>query len=153
MNHYKDYQQIKFEINIFFDGILWRYEPLLQIKLEKTIPIFPPKNFHLFKPLVLLLPFLQQEVKPGFFYVYHDEIIGFFNLCTHIRVPLDLDDNRFFNVLGNIVCKVHGAQFCPKTGCVISGPARSPLFKIKIKNLSPENILTIEGFYRENFLQ
>ncbi len=152
MNQFKDNQQIKFEANIFFDGILWRYEPLLQMKIENSIPIFPEKNFHFFKPLVIYLPFLQQEVKPAFFYFYHNELIGFFNLCTHIKVPLDLDDNRFFNILGNIVCKVHGAQFCPQTGSVISGPARSPLYKIKIKNLTPENIIIIEGFYKENFL-
>jgi len=153
MKQFRDNQHVKFETNIYFDGILWRYEPLLQIKLENSIPNLPDKNFHFFKPLVIDLPFLQQEVKPAFFYFYDDELLGFFNLCTHIRVPLDLDDNRFFNVLGNIVCKVHGAQFCPRTGCVISGPARSPLFKIKIKNLTPENIIIIEGFYKENFLQ
>ncbi len=65
-------------------------------------------------------------------------------------MPLDFDDERFFNISGNIVCKIHGAQFCPLTGKVISGPARSPLFKVKcrLEKINSIETLIIEGFFK-----
>ncbi len=138
-------------IKIKFDSteLKWKYEPSIKIKLNQDIPSYPESNFHLFKALTIELPFLDQEKKIAFFYKYKDQNCGFFNLCSHIKVPLDLDDHKFFNVLGNIICKVHGAQFCPITGKVISGPARSSLIKIEFsieKNLV-EQYINILGFY------
>lgn len=136
-------------IKIIFDSIdfKWRYEPEIKIKLNYEIPTLPDYNFHLFKALTVELPFYNQEKKIAFLYKYKNQVYGFFNLCSHVKVPLDLDDNRFFNVMGNIVCKVHGAQFCPLTGNVISGPARSPLIKVDFILEEEDEYLIIRGFY------
>ncbi|GIX42128.1 MAG: hypothetical protein KatS3mg129_1861 [Leptospiraceae bacterium] len=145
-----DYR-IKDNVKIHFDGNIWKYEPELTIKIKEDIPVYTKENVHLLKALTIYLPFWDGEQKIAFFYKYDNQVIGFFNICSHIKVPLDLDDNRFFNVLGNIVCKVHGAQFCPKTGMVLSGPARSPLYKLIVQFNNSNHTLVIKGFYHESF--
>jgi nitrite reductase/ring-hydroxylating ferredoxin subunit len=153
MNIFFNDKPLEKKVELVFNGTFWKYEPVIEILLDQKIPVLNRENPHLFKSLTISLPFLEKQYKTAFIYLYEEEVKGFFNLCSHIKVPLDLDDHRFFNVLGNIVCKVHGAQFCPKTGNVISGPARSPLYRLKLRYEEEKNLLFIEGFYRPNLIE
>lgn len=137
--------KVLFDLNQF----KWRYDPVIKITLKEKPPTLPSENPQQFKPLIFELPFLHNEKHTVFFYMHENQLYGFFNLCTHIKVPLDYEDQRFFNILGNIVCKVHGAQFCPFTGKVLSGPARSPLYKVDFTTKSEGSSfeIIIHGFY------
>ncbi len=45
------------------------------------------------------------------------------NVCAHMALTLDLDDNDFFTVDNQaLICKTHGAIYRPDDGYCISGP-------------------------------
>jgi nitrite reductase/ring-hydroxylating ferredoxin subunit len=45
------------------------------------------------------------------------------NVCAHMALGLDLDDNDFFTVDGTaLICKTHGAVYVPDSGLCFSGP-------------------------------
>ncbi|MCS7205372.1 MAG: Rieske 2Fe-2S domain-containing protein [Leptospiraceae bacterium] len=135
---------------ITFDSGFWFYIPEIKIHLKTKIPIFDNEDPLNFKAYTLELPFFENQTKEAFFYFYNHELLGFFNECSHIKVPMDLGDHRFFDQNGNLICRVHGATFCPKTGLVKRGPARKPLLKILLNFYQETNILVIRGFYHSS---
>lgn len=74
----------------------------------------------------------------AFFYrLTSGEIVGFFNRCTHVTIPLDYDDGRFLDRDGYIVCRVHGARFELTTGLRCAGPAATNLTRIDFEEVEP----------------
>lgn len=138
------------KINLTYDGIHWLYQPFLKVNLNKSIPIYEQNSSFFIKSYTIEIPFFERELKEAFFYKIKNQIVGFLNFCPHIQVPLDLGDHRFFNLEGNIICKVHGAQFSPYDGAVLCGPAKSSLYRILVEELIKENqnFLIIKGFYK-----
>ncbi|NBX92663.1 MAG: Rieske (2Fe-2S) protein [Proteobacteria bacterium] len=67
---------------------------------------------------------------------------GFFayqNLCSHLPVTLDLNDNSFFNhEKSHLQCQMHGAVYEMETGLCVAGPCEGarlkPLRIIEEKN-------------------
>ncbi|MFN3604987.1 MAG: Rieske (2Fe-2S) protein [Leptonema sp. (in: bacteria)] len=138
------------EIELFYDGSYWFYRPFLQISINEEIPIYREENCNLIQALQFAIPFFRKELKNAFFYRKETQVLGFFNLCPHLQVPLDLDDNCFFSRNGNIICKIHGAQFSSYDGSVIHGPAKTSLYKILVEEtvVGFHNFLIIKGFYK-----
>jgi len=57
--------------------------------------------------------------KGAFFYAYQ-------NLCKHLPVTLDLNDNSFFNHDKTLLqCQMHGALYEMESGLCIGGPCES----------------------------
>lgn len=51
--------------------------------------------------------------------IYH----GFLNSCPHMKIPLDWDNNQFFNTDYDLIqCSTHGALFLIHTGECVYGP-------------------------------
>lgn len=49
--------------------------------------------------------------------------VAYENLCKHIPVPLDYDDNQFFTPDGkHFICSTHGAVYNPLNGVCLAGP-------------------------------
>lgn len=61
------------------------------------------------------------------------QIVGFFNRCTHVTIPLDYDDGRFLDRDGYIMCRVHGARFELESGLRCAGPAATHLTRIDLE--------------------
>lgn len=56
---------------------------------------------------------------------YRGQYVAFINRCTHLPIPLDLDDNDFFTCDGDFfVCKTHGSVYEPLRGKCIGGPGQ-----------------------------
>lgn len=56
---------------------------------------------------------------------FNGELHAYLNLCRHLPVSLDYDDNRFFHRDGHhLVCQTHGAMFHPSTGLCTRGPCQ-----------------------------
>lgn len=70
----------------------------------------------------------------AFVYRLDDEVVGFFNRCGHVRLPMDLDDGKFFDREGMIICRVHGARFDERSGACIMGPAYTGLYRLLIQS-------------------
>ena len=50
-------------------------------------------------------------------------VVGFENLCRHIPISIDYDDNRFFTPdHEHFICQTHGALYEPLTGKCVRGP-------------------------------
>ena len=48
---------------------------------------------------------------------------GFVNSCPHMQIPLDWDNNQFFDCENELIqCSTHGALFLITTGECIQGP-------------------------------
>lgn len=138
------------KIHLIYNGNSWFYKPFLKVVLDQKIPDYEKDTSFFMKSLTVKIPFFEGELREAFFYKIKDQIIGFLNFCPHIQVPLDLGDHRFFNLEGNIICKVHGAQFSPYDGAVLLGPAKSSLFRVLVEEFVEEdqNFLIIKGFYK-----
>ena len=67
----------------------------------------------------------------AFFYrLSNGEVVGYFNRCTHVTVPLNFDDDRFLDSAGFIMCRLHGARYELETGRVCLGPAMGNLTRV-----------------------
>lgn len=137
-------------IQIVFSDGKWIYTPFLKVLLKEEIPVFRIQDIELQKVLSFEIPFLNQELREAFFYKIKENVVGFINLCPHLNTPLDWDDDFFFNIEGNIICRIHGAQFSNENGCVLSGPARSSLYKVIVEEIKEKCklYLVLRGFYK-----
>lgn len=68
-------------------------------------------------------------------------LVGFFNRCAHVTVPMDLDDGDFLDGTGLILCRVHGARYDPETGYPVLGPGRGPLVRLFVEEEGDEVIV------------
>ena len=63
------------------------------------------------------------ETVDGFLARFGGKIVAYENLCRHLPLTLDYDDNRFFDSEGKfIICQTHGAMYHPASGRCIEGP-------------------------------
>ncbi|MCB1171042.1 MAG: Rieske 2Fe-2S domain-containing protein [Leptospiraceae bacterium] len=69
----------------------------------------------------------------AFLYRIEGRVVGFFNRCGHVRLPMDLDDGKFFDLEGMIICRVHGARFDEKEGHCIMGPSPVGLYRLLLQ--------------------
>ncbi|MBI1841496.1 MAG: Rieske 2Fe-2S domain-containing protein [Verrucomicrobia bacterium] len=54
---------------------------------------------------------------------FQGRVVAFENLCRHIPITIDYDDNRFYAPDDrHIVCQTHGALYEPLTGKCVRGP-------------------------------
>ena len=54
---------------------------------------------------------------------HHGRLVAYENVCRHLPLTLDYDDNRFFDRAGNhFVCQNHGALYDPASGLCVRGP-------------------------------
>lgn len=86
------------------------------------IPIGPIKDFPLNSSRKFT--YLQnKEKKEGFVVHWKGKFYAYENLCRHLALSLDLDDNDFFDYASKfLVCKTHGAFYKPDTGRCVAGP-------------------------------
>lgn len=119
----------------------------------------PPLSFNLTIPLevgaaqAILLdlpaPPNGDKTDQAFFYLLsEDHLVGYFNRCTHLPVPLDFDDGQMLDREGLIICRMHGARFAPEDGSVLIGPASCKLVRIHCKLIGDQTI-EISGWSRE----
>lgn len=48
---------------------------------------------------------------------------GYRNSCPHLRIPLNWQPNRFWNIEKTaLICSLHGALFAPDSGECLEGP-------------------------------
>ncbi len=115
-------------------GLVHRYsEPVL---LEFDRPLAPGDE----TALTAMLPEPpngDSEDQAFFYRLTSGEIVGFFNRCTHVTIPLDYDDGRFLDRDGYIMCRVHGARFELATGLRCAGPAATNLTRIDCEDVAP----------------
>ena len=65
----------------------------------------------------------QGRVVEGFLARFQDRFVAYENVCQHLPVSLDYDDNRFFTKDGDhFICQTHGALYEPATGRCVRGP-------------------------------
>ena len=72
----------------------------------------------------------DQQDQAFFYRLESGRIVGDFNRCTHITIPLDFDDGNFLDKMGFVMCRVHGARYDLETGERCAGPARGNLTRI-----------------------
>lgn len=66
-----------------------------------------------------------QGTLPAFVVRYRGKVQGYLNRCAHVRVELDAEPGKFFDVAGlYLVCGTHGAAYVPETGFCIGGPCK-----------------------------
>ena len=73
-------------------------------------------------------------------------LVGFFNRCAHVTVPMDYADGEFLDSTGLIMCRVHGARYDPETGAPVLGPGRGPLTRLFLEEDGDE--VVIRGWER-----
>ena len=53
------------------------------------------------------------------------DILGYVNTCPHVRLPLNLREDAFFDVTRSFLfCANHGAHFDPASGLCLRGPCK-----------------------------
>ena len=81
----------------------------------------------------------------AFFYRLADgQVVGYFNRCTHVAVPMDFGDACFLAPDGSIMCRLHGARYDPASGLALSGPARNHLVRVNCE--IRKNELLVHGW-------
>ncbi|MCR9144328.1 MAG: Rieske (2Fe-2S) protein [bacterium] len=124
-------------------GLSHRYEPPLDIALERPLVAGESVAF------VTRLPHPPNGDKAdqAFFYRLTDgRVVGYFNRCTHITIPLDYDDGKFLDPQGFIMCRVHGARYELETGLRCTGPATTNLTRILVEEIEDGRSLRITGW-------
>jgi len=82
------------------------------------------------------LIFVQEGVeKEGFAIAFEGRVRAYENRCRHLSLPLDYEEERFFDAEGrHLVCHHHGAIFDPLTGLCLRGPcAGASLTPLRLK--------------------
>ena len=87
------------------------------------------------KTVKFQIPEDDGDFREGFAFFRKDQYYCYFNECAHISIPLDWNDNDFFDIEErSLVCKNHGAEFVPETGeCTIG-----PCVGAKLKSIGTE---------------
>lgn len=66
---------------------------------------------------------VQGKIIKGFVVKKGGQFFAYQNLCRHLPVTLDLNDNSFFNHEKTLLqCQMHGALYEMETGLCIGGP-------------------------------
>ena len=70
----------------------------------------------------------------GFAARFRGKLVAYQNLCRHIPITIDYDDNEFFDKdRSHFICQTHGAIYDPLTGKCVRGPCPGEfLFPLKI---------------------
>ena len=70
----------------------------------------------------------------GFVARFKGKLVAYENVCRHIPVTIDYDDNQFFTPEGtHFICQTHGAVYEPLTGKCVRGPCPGEkLFPLRI---------------------
>ena len=117
------------------------YDPPLEVALPAPLVAGNEQAFVTSLPQ----PPNGDQADQAFFYrLNSDEVVGYFNRCTHISVPLDFDDGRFLNGQGFIMCRLHGAMYELETGLRCAGPATTNLTRVLCE--ANETVLKIFGW-------
>ncbi|MEW6307018.1 MAG: Rieske 2Fe-2S domain-containing protein, partial [Verrucomicrobiota bacterium] len=75
----------------------------------------------------------------GFVARFQGKIVAYENVCRHLPLTLDYDDNRFFASDGkHFVCQTHGAVYEPLSGLCVRGPCEGV-------NLKPLKVVVEDG--------
>ncbi|HAM72979.1 MAG TPA: Rieske (2Fe-2S) protein [Verrucomicrobiales bacterium] len=71
----------------------------------------------------------------GFAARFRGKIVAYENVCRHIPITIDYDDNEFFTEDGNhFICQTHGAVYEPLTGRCVRGPCPGErLFSLPVR--------------------
>lgn len=80
--------------------------------------------------------FLREGLRIGAFVTrFKGRVVAFENLCRHIPISIDYDDNRFYTPdQTHIVCQTHGALYEPLTGRCVRGPCEGArLYGLKVE--------------------
>ena len=80
--------------------------------------------------------FVREESEiQAFTFRFQGKVRAYQNVCRHIPVSLDYDDNRFFTPDGkHLICQTHGAMYEPATGKCVRGPCPGlSLFALKLE--------------------
>ena len=65
----------------------------------------------------------DRRKREGFVVNWHGKYFAYENVCQHLAVSLDMDDNDFFDYSEKyLVCKTHGAFYKPDSGECVGGP-------------------------------
>ena len=66
---------------------------------------------------------------------HQGQIVVFENSCPHAGTPLNLVGDRFMNLSEEqLICRTHGALFCPESGLCTAGPCKGQyLRKVQTK--------------------
>lgn len=60
--------------------------------------------------------------RPAFVVRFQGQVYAYLNECAHVPVELDWLPGEFFDGSRlHLICSVHGALYCPKTGICLSG--------------------------------
>ncbi|MEQ9365512.1 MAG: Rieske 2Fe-2S domain-containing protein [Leptospirales bacterium] len=111
-------------------GLEHRYEPPIEIPLVRPLIAGDRVAFTARLPEP---PNGDREDQAFFYRLTGGEIVGYFNRCTHITIPLDYDDGEFLDRDGFIMCRVHGARYELESGLRCAGPARTNLTRILVE--------------------
>jgi nitrite reductase/ring-hydroxylating ferredoxin subunit len=66
---------------------------------------------------------MGREAARGFVVRFEGQVRGYLNRCAHMPAELDWQPGHFFDAHGHeLICAVHGATYCPRTGRCTSGP-------------------------------
>ncbi len=107
---------------------------------QEAVPVQEPVPDH---PLALTVnlpePPNGDHEDQAFLYRIKGKLTGFFNRCGHVRLPMDLDDGKFFDLDGMIICRVHGARFDEEHGQCLMGPAYTGLYRLIISDHPSQN--------------
>jgi nitrite reductase/ring-hydroxylating ferredoxin subunit len=70
---------------------------------------------------------------------------GYENVCPHARLPLNVDEDRFYDVSRTVlVCVNHGAHFDPVTGICLRGPCKGLQLRVFPVATEGQNIVIAE---------
>ena len=129
-------------------GRFCQYTPPLQFQLEQPLHVGDPVALRLDLPA----PPNGDHSDQAFFYLLAEgQLVGYFNRCSHVSLPLDFDDGRMLDAEGLLICRVHGARFAPEDGAVLMGPAPCGLIRVQCRLLAAD-LLEVSGWNRPEYI-